>query len=91
LYRIDFADAGRKNAMAAGRTAGRTGKSARGTVDPIEHFWLCGSCAPIMTVELGEDGDVRTVPFETFVDTLAVEKPAAAAMAPQGGLAANAI
>jgi hypothetical protein len=81
LFRIDFADAGRKRALADKRILASTHSKAC----PIEHFWLCGSCAATMTIELSEDGEVRPVPLE-----IPGKKPAAAALAPMRDLVANA-
>jgi hypothetical protein len=80
LYRIDFAEASRRSAHAGGRVA-----TARRKAELIEHFWLCESCAATMTVELGEDGEVRPVPFE-----IPVRKPPAGAMPTMHKLVANA-
>ena len=81
LFRIDFTEASRKNALAGGKMVAST----RSKANPIEHFWLCGSCAAIMTIELGEDGEVRPVPFE-----VSARKPAAVAQPPMHDLMANA-
>lgn len=32
----------------------------------IEYFWLCDSCAPLMTLARGDDGRIRTVPYMAF-------------------------
>jgi hypothetical protein len=81
LFRIDFSEASRKSALAGGGM----GASTRGKAERVEHFWLCGSCAATMTVELGEDGAVRPVPFE-----ISARKPAAVALPPMPKLAAKA-
>lgn len=41
-----------------GDGAVRAGKSSR-----VEYFWLCGSCSSRMTLHLGEDEAVVTVPL----------------------------
>jgi hypothetical protein len=76
LFRVDFTEAGRKTAS--------NGQSTGGKAPPIEHFWLCESCAATMTLELGGDGAVRAVPFE-----LSAKMPPAAAR-PARRLVANA-
>ncbi len=57
LFRVDFTEMGRKRAL-AGKQIVPFHRS------PIEHFWLCKSCAATMTIEIGEAGEVRLVPFE---------------------------
>lgn len=58
LFRIDFAEAGRKRALAGKETV----SSIRSKACPIEHFWLCEDCAAVMTIELCESGEVRLLP-----------------------------
>ena len=58
LFRVDFAEARRKNAHTGGTMPASTG----GKSSPIEYFWLCESCAATMTIELGADGQVHAVP-----------------------------
>jgi hypothetical protein len=81
LFRIDFSEPSRKSALAAGRMV----TSTCGKADPIEHFWLCANCATTMTIELGEDGAVRPVPFENCA-----KKRAASAVPPMDRMAASA-
>jgi len=59
LFRVDFTDADKKNAMNAKKVV----VSIRSKANPIEHFWLCESCATTMTVELNDAGEVRLVPL----------------------------
>ena len=61
LFRIDFSEPGRKSAL-AGKAISIT--AGRSNTYPIEHFWLCESCATCMTVELNEEGEVRLVTNE---------------------------
>ncbi len=58
LYRVDFADAGKKSAGAGKGTVA----CIRSQTHPIEHFWLCDACAATMTVALSDAGEVRLVP-----------------------------
>lgn len=81
LFRIDFSEASRKNALAGGKMV----ISARSKANSIEHFWLCANCADTMTVELGDDGVVRPIPIG-----VSARKPAAAAGLPMPKLVANA-
>jgi hypothetical protein len=59
LFRIDFSEVARRKNALAGREL--TTVSER----PVEHFWLCESCAPSMTIQLSEAGEVRLISFET--------------------------
>jgi hypothetical protein len=70
LFRIDFADVGRKCAHSGKQLVA----SIRSKACPIEHFWLCENCATTMTVALSDGGEVRLVPYE-----VAARKPAATA------------
>lgn len=57
LFRVDFAEAGRKSALAGREIV----TSIRSRTCPIEHFWLCESCATTMTIHLSDAGEVRLV------------------------------
>src|SRR4029450_4799362 len=50
----------------------RDGKLFRLEADPrlrtskpnkLEYFWLCDGCSPGMSLRIGDEGDVRPVPF----------------------------
>jgi hypothetical protein len=59
LFRVDHSEASRRIAL-----TGKKGNApARGKTCPVEHFWLCESCAATMTIDVGKDGRVRAVPF----------------------------
>lgn len=73
LFRVDFADAGRKRASSGKDTVA----PIRSMACPIEHFWLCEACAATMTLELSEGGEVRLIPISCEV---AERKPIAAAV-----------
>jgi hypothetical protein len=60
LFRIDFAEAGRRNEHVGCKSV----TSIRSKANPIEYFWLCEGCASISTVELTDSGQVRLVPRE---------------------------
>jgi hypothetical protein len=68
LFRIDFAEAGRKSALAGKEIV----TSIRSKRCPIEHFWLCEQCATTMTIALSDAGEIHLVPLET-----AATKPSA--------------
>jgi hypothetical protein len=55
LFRIDFSEASRRRKALFGAPLKLE------TERPIEHFWLCETCAPKMTVQLSEAGEVRLV------------------------------
>jgi hypothetical protein len=74
LYRVDFADAGRKRSLAGKESA----VSVRSKACPIEHFWLCEKCAATMTIELNDGDEVRLIPSD-----VSGGKPAASASAPR--------
>lgn len=57
LYRVDFAEAGRKRALAENDVI----TSVCNKTYPMEHFWLCERCAATMTVEPGGAGDVYLI------------------------------
>ena len=63
LFRVDFADVGRKHAQAGKEML----TCIRSQACPIEHFWLCDECAATMTIELSDAGEVRLVPLEAPV------------------------
>ena len=69
LFRIDFSEARRRKIALAGVMPVCTSDRER----PIEHFWLCSSCAASMTIEVSEAGDVRLKSIEQ-----GARKPAAA-------------
>jgi len=77
LFRVDFADAGRKRALAGKETI----SSIRSKACPIEHFWLCEDCAAVMTIELSDGGEIRLVEIEA-----AGRKPVLSALALPDGL-----
>ena len=81
LFRFDFSEARRKRAHAGEKMPASHG----GKASPIEYFWLCESCAATMTIELGEDGRVHTVPRQ-----ISAKRPAAAAAPPASKLVAKA-
>ncbi len=58
LFRVDFADVGRKCA----RSGKEVVASIRSKACPIEHFWLCENCATTMTVALSDGGEVHLIP-----------------------------
>ncbi len=60
LFRIDFTEAGKKSAHNGRKIV----SSIRSKTNPIEHFWLCESCAATLTVELSDSGEVCLVPLE---------------------------
>jgi hypothetical protein len=62
LSRIDFTEADRKSASNGKQT------SVRSKAHPVEHFWLCESCAKTMTITLSETGEVRLVPLESSAE-----------------------
>ncbi len=72
LFRVDFADAGRKRASSGKDTVA----PIRSKACPIEHFWLCEACAATMTLALSEGGEVCLIPIPCEV---AERKPIAAA------------
>jgi hypothetical protein len=59
LFGIDFTGADRRNTLAGERIVA----SIHSKAYPIEHFWLCETCAASMTIELSDTGEVRVVPF----------------------------
>ncbi len=70
LFRVDFADVGRKCALSGKEVI----PSVRSKACPVEHFWLCEQCATTMTIALSDGGEVRLIPYEA-----ADRKPVAAA------------
>lgn len=58
LYCVDFADLGRRNALAGRKTV----TSIRSKAWPVEYFWLCESCAATMTIEFSDAGELQLVP-----------------------------
>jgi hypothetical protein len=60
LFRVDFADAGRKHAQAGEEVPA----CIRSQACHIEYFWLCDECTATMTLELSDAGEVRVVPYE---------------------------
>ncbi len=60
LFRVDFAEAGRKPAL----TAGEVVAVIRSKTYPAEHFWLCERCAGTMTIESGGAGEVHLICLE---------------------------
>lgn len=60
LFRIDFNEEEKKNALSGRKTVA----PIRGRANPIEHFWLCESCAATMTIGLSEAGEVHLLPLE---------------------------
>src|ERR1700676_2861093 len=48
LFRVDFADVGRKCAL----TGKEVVPSVRSKACPVEHFWLCEACATTLTIAL---------------------------------------
>ena len=64
LFRIDFAEAGRRGARSGQEIADSFPNKAR----RIEHFWLCEKCASTMTIEVNDAGEVRLVPFEILAE-----------------------
>lgn len=60
LFRIDFADVRRKRS----RKSKGVAAPVRSPAHPVEHFWLCESCAKSFTVELSDAGEVRLVSLE---------------------------
>lgn len=60
LFRIDFTEAGKKSAL----TGRKIVSSIRSKANPIEHFWLCESCATKLTIALSDAGEVRLIPLE---------------------------
>jgi hypothetical protein len=59
LFRVDFSEASRKKKALFG------GPLKLDRERPIEHFWLCENCAPKMTLQLTEQGDVRLISLDT--------------------------
>jgi hypothetical protein len=74
LFRVDFADAGRKRAQAGKEMVA----SIRSKACPIEHFWLCEDCAAFMTIELSDGGEVRLLPNQ-IPNQVSARKPVVAA------------
>ena len=66
LFRIDFADAAKRNPweQTAADYAQRT--------HAVEHFWLCGRCAATMTVVLAKNGEVQVVELPQKIRTVAL-------------------
>lgn len=62
LFRIDFSEAGRRKKALVGGALPPLDR------EPIEHFWLCESCAPKMTVSLSDAGEVRLVMLDATLD-----------------------
>jgi len=54
LYRIDYQDVQRRQAF----LSGAAWSALSGRRECIEHFWLCERCSAMLTVEVGEDGEV---------------------------------
>lgn len=75
LFRVDFSEPGKKRAMAGKPVI----VSKHSKTNPIEHFWLCESCATKMTVELSDSGEVRLVPHKTVARASEERRFAAAA------------
>jgi len=71
LFRIDFSEAGRRNAL-AGKPVVST---IRSKANPIEHFWLCEDCSTTLTIELSEAGEVRLTALETVRKPVAMPTP----------------
>lgn len=69
LFRIDFAEVGRRRTVSGTKEViAAVPVKAR----PMEHFWLCESCAAAMTIEFGDSGEVHLVRIESCA-----KKPAA--------------
>ena len=49
-------------------TNGNGGSNGSGKKVPqqLEYFWLCDSCASLMTLARGKDGHIKTVPYLAF-------------------------
>jgi hypothetical protein len=60
LYCVDFADLGRRNALAGRKTV----TSIRSKAWPVEYFWLCERCAATMAIEFTDAGELQLVPME---------------------------
>jgi hypothetical protein len=60
LFRVDFSDVGRKRAMAGKPVV----ISKRSKTHPVEHFWLCESCATRLTIVLSDAGEVCLMPYD---------------------------
>jgi hypothetical protein len=58
-FRLDFSEASRRKQALLGGTPPALEKER-----PVEHFWLCESCAPQMTIQFSEAGEVRLVSLE---------------------------
>ncbi len=58
LYCVDFADLGRRNALAGRKTV----TSIRSKAWPVEYFWLCERCAATMTIAFSDAGELQLVP-----------------------------
>jgi hypothetical protein len=80
LFRVDFADAGRRRALVGKESV----SSIRSKACPIEHFWLCDDCASLMSIELSDGGEVRLVAIEAVG-----RKPVLAAAARPDGMGAE--
>jgi hypothetical protein len=63
LFRIDFAEACRKGALAGKEILA----SVRCKIHPMEHFWLCERCAETMTIELSNSGEAHLIRIEASV------------------------
>ncbi len=70
LFRVDFADVGRKCALSGKEVV----PSVRSKARPVEHFWLCEDCATTLTIALTDGGEVHLISHE-----VANRKPVAAA------------
>lgn len=69
LFRIDFSEVARRKNALAGRTLAAVGER------PAEHFWLCQNCAPNMTIQLSEVGEVRLISLETAAKQCSARVP----------------
>jgi hypothetical protein len=83
LFRFDFAEAGRRRAPSGKKE--KVVAAVPGKAHPMEHFWLCESCAAAMTIEFSDAGEVYLVRIESCA-----KKPAAAS-APREQTAREAI
>jgi hypothetical protein len=64
LFRIDFADAGRRSA----RSRQETLDSRPSNACRIEHFWLCEKCAATLTIKVSDAGEICLVPFGVLAE-----------------------
>jgi len=62
LFRLDLSEHPKRMKQTGGNRALRSHN--------VEHFWLCGNCAPRLTLALDQNGEIVTIPLDLQRDWL---------------------